>query len=160
MGIRCAGNVPAVLGSGCGVFQHPCTAERYVWVSHGAFAAAMAGQVYPLLLLHTAGPQPADMWGVPQYLVLGITSGVQGVLTFLCQPAVGAWSDVVGRKWALFASIVSTGLPVFMLAFTQSMWVYQILYGLSGFVNASYSLGTLHGCSSHSRLPCAHLFAL
>jgi predicted MFS family arabinose efflux permease len=59
------------------------------------------------------------------------TAAIQGLIS-LGLPLVMGWlSDRIGRRWVLFVCYAATGVSLFLLAFSRSMWqfcAFAVLY--------------------------------
>lgn len=93
---------------------------------------AMPGGVLPIVL--------NDYYGKRAYLLLGYASTVKGTLAFLASPAIGALSDVLGRKHLFLACIIGTASPYAVLGLGASLDAHIVLVGLSGALAATFPL--------------------
>ena len=70
----------------------------------------------------------------------GSADGARGLLAFLATPALGALSDVLGRKWLFLVTVVGTSSPIVVLAFTENLDVHLAVWALSGLTAATFPL--------------------
>ena len=81
-----------------------------------------------------------DAYGGRVYVLYGIAEAFRGALTFLPAPAIGAVSDVVGRKALFITCVVGTAAPFATLAFTDNLDVYLILFAATGVFASTFPL--------------------
>ena len=81
-----------------------------------------------------------DHYGPSSYVVYGSADGARGLLAFLATPALGALSDVLGRKWLFLVTVVGTSSPIMVLAFTENLDVHLAVWALSGVTAATFPL--------------------
>tara|TARA_B110001452_G_scaffold266538_1_gene273678 strand:- start:733 stop:2073 length:1341 start_codon:yes stop_codon:yes gene_type:complete len=79
-------------------------------------------------------------YGHRSYMLMGLAEAAKGFLAFLASPAVGALSDVLGRKWLFVACVIGTAAPSVVLAYTDDMDVYLSVTALSGLLAATFPL--------------------
>lgn len=79
-------------------------------------------------------------YGQRAYLLGGWAATCKGLLAFLTSPALGALSDVIGRKWLFFACVLGTAAPYAVLGLGASLDTHLILLGLSGHLSATFPL--------------------
>ncbi|KJE95202.1 hippocampus abundant transcript 1 protein [Capsaspora owczarzaki ATCC 30864] len=80
-----------------------------------------------------------NAFGNNVFLVSGLSQGVKGILAFFSAPAVGALSDVYGRKPFLLLSVLFTCLPIPLLFFAN-LWPYVIAMTFSGLFAVTFSV--------------------
>eukprot|EP00966_Prymnesium_polylepis_P128543 2973107-Prymnesium_polylepis.1 len=71
-----------------------------------------------LVLSLPAGVLPIminEHFGARSYILLGYAQAAKGLLAFLASPALGAISDVVGRKYLFVACVVGSSAPYAIL---------------------------------------------
>eukprot|EP00042_Codosiga_hollandica_P023082 m.89489 g.89489 ORF g.89489 m.89489 type:complete len:404 (+) comp51040_c0_seq5:336-1547(+) len=73
------------------------------------------------------------------WLVLGLTQGMKGFLSFLSAPIIGALSDAFGRKNFLLLTVVSTCLPLPFLLI-HNLWFHVIILAISGAFAVTFSI--------------------
>lgn len=73
------------------------------------------------------------------WLVLGLTQGLKGLLSFLSAPLIGALSDKSGRKSFLLLTVGCTCLPLPFLFIPNLMW-YAVVVGVSGAFAVTFSI--------------------
>lgn len=56
-----------------------------------------------------------EHFGVQSYIITGYSSAGRGVLAFFTSPALGAISDVVGRKYLFVLCVLGTSAPYALL---------------------------------------------
>ena len=93
---------------------------------------ALPGGVLPIVI--------NDAFGKRSYLYLGYAQTCKGVLAFLTSPAIGALSDVIGRKYLFLATILGTAAPNAALGLGASLELHLVLVGLSGLLAATFPL--------------------
>lgn len=64
----------------------------------------------------------------------------KGVFAVIACPLFGKLSDKIGRKLCLLVTVTGTTMPVWILAFTQNMWVFAICMCISGIFSATFPL--------------------
>lgn len=81
-----------------------------------------------------------DYFGRHQmWLVLGLTQGLKGLLSFFSAPLIGALSDVWGRKPFLLLTVGCTCLPLpFLLV--PNMWWHVLAVAVSGAFAVTFSV--------------------
>jgi DHA1 family tetracycline resistance protein-like MFS transporter len=88
------------------------------------------GIVIPILPLYAKSPKfQADP------LLIGQIIGIFSLAQFIFTPILGRWSDRIGRKPVLIASLLGTALSFVMMGLAGSLWmlfVARILDGISG----------------------------
>ncbi|KAE9549488.1 hypothetical protein FO519_007299 [Halicephalobus sp. NKZ332] len=77
-------------------------------------------------------------WGLLTVPVININASLQGLLSFLSAPLVGALSDAYGRKRFLLLTVFCTCMPIPCLKI--SPWWYFTLFTLSGFFAVTFSV--------------------
>eukprot|EP00051_Salpingoeca_urceolata_P030891 m.9838 g.9838 ORF g.9838 m.9838 type:complete len:547 (+) comp3614_c0_seq2:342-1982(+) len=84
--------------------------------------------------------QIRNFFGTSQmWLVLGLTQGLKGFLSFLSAPLLGALSDQYGRKYFLLATVLCTCLPLPFL-FIADMWWHVSVVAISGSLAVTFSI--------------------
>ena len=95
-------------------------------------ATSLAKGVLPHLLL--------GAFGSSTYSVIAVLETTKGLLAFYFCPLIGRLSDSEGRRTMLCLTVVGTCLPVCVLAFTDSLWVYVAAQALAGAFSATFAL--------------------
>lgn len=70
----------------------------------------------------------------------GAAITVKGVLSFATSPALGALSDVFGRKYIFLATILGTAMPNCAIGMGASLEAHLVLVGLSGLLAATFPI--------------------
>ncbi|EDQ85353.1 uncharacterized protein MONBRDRAFT_38869 [Monosiga brevicollis MX1] len=73
------------------------------------------------------------------WLVLGLTQGLKGFLSFLSAPLLGAMSDRYGRKLFLLITVACTCIPLPFLLF-NNLWWHVIAVAVSGAFAVTFSI--------------------
>ena len=73
------------------------------------------------------------------WLVLGLTQGLKGFLSFLSAPLLGSMSDKYGRKPFLLLTVACTCLPLPFLLF-HNLWLHVIAVAASGAFAVTFSI--------------------
>jgi MFS family permease len=81
-----------------------------------------------------------DRFGDWTYMVIGLMEMGKGLAAFLACPFFGRLSDRIGRKPCLMLSVFGTTFPVVLLAFSQNMLLFVIMFALSGFFCTTFPL--------------------
>ena len=90
----------------------------------------------PLTLLQAI----KQFFGVERmWLVLGLTQGLKGFLSFLSAPLLGAMSDKYGRKPFLLLTVACTCLPLPFLLL-NNLWWHIVAVAVSGAFAVTFSI--------------------
>ena len=81
-----------------------------------------------------------DAFGRRSYILVGYAQTCKGILAFLTSPALGAFSDVLGRKGLFLATVLGTAAPNVALGLGFSLETHLVLVGLSGLLAATFPL--------------------
>jgi DHA1 family tetracycline resistance protein-like MFS transporter len=79
-------------------------------------------------------------FGAQEYMIVGVASGISGVLSLFGTPTIGRLSDAVGRRNLMLLTVVVTALPACSLLFIENMLIYEGLRAASGLLTATFSL--------------------
>ena len=121
-----------------GLDSAPCAPGRRSWLI-----------VIPILFLdflviampRAVIPQLIDeRFGEKAYWLLGVAEATKGALAFLMAPAIGALSDVVGRKWLFVVCVLGTASPSWVLALSDDLVVYLVFTAASGAAAGTFPL--------------------
>lgn len=72
------------------------------------------------------------------FLMNGLVLGINGILSFLSAPLIGALSDIYGRKLLLLVTVIFTCLPIPLLNI-DNFWFFAIS-AISGILGVSFSV--------------------
>ena len=72
-----------------------------------------------------------EHFGARSYMLLGYSQALRGLLAFLASPALGALSDVIGRKYLFVACVVGSSAPYALLGLGASLEVHSARRSLS-----------------------------
>ncbi|EGD72587.1 hypothetical protein PTSG_04322 [Salpingoeca rosetta] len=82
----------------------------------------------------------ADFFGPEsKWMVLGLTQGLKGFLSFLSAPVLGALSDTSGRKRFLLLAVGATCLPLPFLLIAN-LWWHVLVVAFSGVFAVTFSI--------------------
>ena len=93
---------------------------------------ALPGGVLPVII--------TDKFGARSYMLIGYAQTTKGILAFLTSPALGSFSDAVGRKWLFLLTVFGTAMPNAALGLGASLEMHLVLVGLSGLFAATFPL--------------------
>ena len=94
---------------------------------------------FPTLFLSSTQAIKTYFGTQQMWLVLGLTQGVKGLLSFLSAPLIGALSDNWGRKPFLLLTVGCTCFPLPFL-FLENLWWHVIAVALSGAFAVTFSV--------------------
>ena len=95
-------------------------------------AMAMPSGVLPIMI--------SDHYGARAYLLTSMGQAVRGLLAFLASPAIGALSDLLGRKHLFVICITGSSAPYAILGLGASLDTHIAALGLSGALSATFPL--------------------
>ncbi|KAA0155366.1 hypothetical protein FNF29_01741 [Cafeteria roenbergensis] len=82
----------------------------------------------------------SKQFGGSEYVIVGVASGINGLLSVFGTPTIGRLSDALGRKPLMALTVVGSSLPMCILAATSNMWVYESIRAAAGLVTATFSV--------------------
>eukprot|EP00053_Salpingoeca_punica_P015488 m.142970 g.142970 ORF g.142970 m.142970 type:complete len:532 (-) comp16727_c0_seq1:420-2015(-) len=133
-------------GCGCGI-GGMCSRDR--WLKCGPVGPGSVNHVTVVIFLEffawglvtTILPGAVRSFFGPQqmWLVLGLTQGIKGLLSFCSAPLLGALSDLYGRRWFLLLTVACTCLPLPFL-FISDLWWHVIVVAFSGAFAVTFSI--------------------
>eukprot|EP00055_Hartaetosiga_balthica_P010706 m.46556 g.46556 ORF g.46556 m.46556 type:complete len:533 (+) comp7276_c0_seq1:62-1660(+) len=96
------------------------------------FSWGLVTTILPEIFSNFFGPES-------KWIVLGLTQGLKGFLSFLSAPIIGSMSDSSGRKLFLLIAVASTCLPIPFLLI-PNLWWHVIFVALSGISSVTFSI--------------------
>ncbi len=110
--------------------------------------------VYLTVMLDMAGiglvlPVLPDMFGATQSratvgMAYGLFLSLYALMQFLCAPLLGGWSDRVGRKPVLIASLVGTAVNYAVMACLPPLWILFVARAIAGITGSNMSVATAY----------------
>jgi DHA1 family tetracycline resistance protein-like MFS transporter len=110
--------------------------------------------VYLTVMLDMAGiglvlPVLPDLFGATQSratvgMAYGLFLSLYALMQFLCAPLLGGWSDRVGRKPVLIASLVGTAVNYAVMACLPPLWILFVARAIAGITGSNMPVATAY----------------